>query len=490
MRKLLVVLLCLFSTNALAAIHRYNLRVVSSSSGQRIPQFVLADTEAELPTSSVGEGDFGYAKDTNKFYTYSGAAWASVASAGGAPADAKFIVAELHPDLSSEIAPAGDDRVPLSSSASAVSWVAIPDCDAGFQSLTYDTGTNTFTCLNIAHPLMRSARHSDTSDADPDGDTVILSDGSTWKAALVPDCDADNQTLAYDQTTHAFSCGDDDTGSGGSPLTTDGDIYYRAAGADARLPKGTTDQVLTMVASGGPGSEMPTWQSPTFAPDSPAYWVSSGHLGLTGEQDMGTIGTGLILNTVTFGIGTPSQYAGTTCTNQFVRSLNNSGAATCNTVSLTADVTGTLPVANGGERSTMMRLAANSALSTTTFTNLTGFSMSLAASTNYSFLCRFFTTANAATVGVQFEIDYSGTLTAGQVNFQGPGTATTLLWISDTTASFTFQPTASQGNVAGTVELSGTLEVNTSGTLQFQHASETATLTTVLRGSFCEILRH
>jgi hypothetical protein len=38
----------------------------------------------------------------------------------------------------------------------------------------------------------------------------------------------------------------------------------------------------------------------------------------------------------------------TTCTAQFIRSLAASGAGTCATVSLTADVTGALPVANGG----------------------------------------------------------------------------------------------------------------------------------------------
>ena len=37
-----------------------------------------------------------------------------------------------------------------------------------------------------------------------------------------------------------------------------------------------------------------------------------------------------------------------TCTNQFVRAMSAAYVATCNTVSLTADVTGTLPVANGG----------------------------------------------------------------------------------------------------------------------------------------------
>lgn len=54
------------------------------------------------------------------------------------------------------------------------------------------------------------------------------------------------------------------------------------------------------------------------------------------------------------GIGEVVEYSGTTCTNQFVRSLNGAGVATCETVSLTADVTGTLPVANGGTGSTTL----------------------------------------------------------------------------------------------------------------------------------------
>jgi len=48
------------------------------------------------------------------------------------------------------------------------------------------------------------------------------------------------------------------------------------------------------------------------------------------------------------GSGGFSAYAGATCTNQFVRSLSAAIAATCETVSLTADVTGILPIANGG----------------------------------------------------------------------------------------------------------------------------------------------
>ncbi len=74
------------------------------------------------------------------------------------------------------------------------------------------------------------------------------------------------------------------------------------------------------------------------------YWTGAADGTLTAEKNLGALSTGLVKNTS----GVPSQYAGTSCTNQFPRSLNNSGAATCASVSMSADVTGTLPEANGG----------------------------------------------------------------------------------------------------------------------------------------------
>ena len=59
--------------------------------------------------------------------------------------------------------------------------------------------------------------------------------------------------------------------------------------------------------------------------------------------------------------GSLGEYAGSSCTNQFVRSLNGAGVATCATVSLTADVSGDLPFSN------LAQVAANSVLG-----NITG----------------------------------------------------------------------------------------------------------------------
>lgn len=90
------------------------------------------------------------------------------------------------------------------------------------------------------------------------------------------------------------------------------------------------------------------------APTDAQYWVGAANGSLSAEKDLSALSTGLVINTS----GTPSAYAGTSCTNQFPRSLNASGAATCasvanaditnSTIDLTTKVTGALPVANGG----------------------------------------------------------------------------------------------------------------------------------------------
>lgn len=92
-----------------------------------------------------------------------------------------------------------------------------------------------------------------------------------------------------------------------------------------------------------------TWATPidtVGAPTNVGYWVDTANATLTAERNLGGLTTGLVLNTVTTGTGVPSAYAGTSCTNQFPRSLNASGVATCASVALGADVSGNLPVGN------------------------------------------------------------------------------------------------------------------------------------------------
>lgn len=74
------------------------------------------------------------------------------------------------------------------------------------------------------------------------------------------------------------------------------------------------------------------------APVDATYITRTANTTLTSEFAMGTLASGLVHNTTT--TGTPTIYAGTACTNQFVRSLNSSGTATCASVVLGTDTTG------------------------------------------------------------------------------------------------------------------------------------------------------
>lgn len=141
-----------------------------------------------------------------------------------------------------------------------------------------------------------------------------------------------------------------------------------------------------------------------------------------------------------------------------------------------------------------VRLAANSALSTTTKTNLTGMAFTLAANTHYTFDCSFWNTSNATAVGVQFAVTFTGTTTEHRLVFRAPSgvsPSTVATTGSNAALPISFDSTTSQGNQTGVSELEGWLNVSgTGGVLQFQHGSETATLTTVLGGSRCNLQRY
>lgn len=123
--------------------------------------------------------------------------------------------------------------------------------------------------------------------------------------------------------------------------------------------------VVTLDSAGGGGGG--------GAPTNATYITQTANATLTNEQALSSLSTGVVkvttgtgaLSTAVSGTdyapptsgtalqagngsGGFSAYAGTSCTNQFPRSLSAAGAATCASVALGTDVSGTLAAGNGG----------------------------------------------------------------------------------------------------------------------------------------------
>jgi hypothetical protein len=224
-------------------------------------------------------------------------------------------------------------------------------------------------------------------------DAVVVSDGTSWNITALPNClDVGGAHLNYVAATNSFVCGTSGGGTGtvtsvamtvpsflsvtGSPVTTSGTLALAL----------TTQTANTHLAgpSSGPGVGVPTFRTlvlgdlpagvgtvtsiATSAPLTGGTITGTGTIGITVPTCADTGGQHLNFSGSAFSCGTTSTgsppggssgnlqtnngsggfgaFAGTSCTNQFIRSQNASGVATCATVSLTSDITGNLPVAN------------------------------------------------------------------------------------------------------------------------------------------------
>lgn len=126
-------------------------------------------------------------------------------------------------------------------------------------------------------------------------------------------------------------------------------ITVNCTGAGVTCTQSGSTWTLTVGGGGGGG-----------APTSATYITQTPDATLSAEQALSALATGIVVNTTATGVLTI--YTGATCTNQFVRALSASGAATCASVSLTSDVTGTLAQGNGGTGAGALNCAAGERL--------------------------------------------------------------------------------------------------------------------------------
>lgn len=285
--------------------------------------------------------------------------------------------------------------------------------------------------------------------------------------------------------------------------------------------------VATLTVSGGGGG----------APTDATYWTGSAHASLSAEHNLGGLSTGLVLNTA----GTPSAYAGTSCTNQFPRSLNGSGTATCASVSMANDITGTLGAGNGGtglttttddtthvangsaweakalpscSNGTTSKLLYDTASNTfscgtdqtsaggsmtvlkvtgdvsggAAYADIAGLTMSVSSGTTYQFTCELMTTQGTAADMVWVSVNGPATTFLRYSTILA--TSATAFDTDNHTAYDSTTGLATAGaTVAGLVQrIVGQVLPSASGTLAFRVRREAGAGTiTVLRGSFCTV---
>lgn len=134
----------------------------------------------------------------------------------------------------------------------------------------------------------------------------------------------------------------------GTPQATYRAVTINCVGAGVTCTQSGTTMTVT-VAGGGGG-----------APTTATYITQTPDATLSNEQALSALATGIVVNTTATGVLTI--YTGATCTNQFIRALSAAGVATCASVSLTSDVTGTLAQGNGGTGAGSLNCAAGERL--------------------------------------------------------------------------------------------------------------------------------
>lgn len=186
-----------------------------------IPQFIVADLEAELPSNGVREGDLAYTKDSDKFLKRTGAAWVEVAGGGGgAPTGAQYWTGAADGTLTNEHNLGALGTGVVLNTAGTPSAYAGTSCTAQFPRSLNASGVATCAKVVLTGGIsdvtgILPPANGGTGQSTPTDDRILIGDGANWLQVTVPDCDADTEVLQYRQSDNTWLCGDDDTGAGG-----------------------------------------------------------------------------------------------------------------------------------------------------------------------------------------------------------------------------------------------------------------------------------
>lgn len=138
---------------------------------------------------------------------------------------------------------------------------------------------------------------------------------------------------------------------------------------------------------------------------------------------------------------------------------------------------------------TILRVTADRQNTTTTFANVTNLTLTVNASTAYTFHCQLHYTTAVGTTGLQLSINGPASPTAMRYSVHIATTATAVHNSSQLAYDTVVNPATSLGTTALPAEIFGTLENGlNAGTLAIRFRSEiNASAVNILRGSFCVV---
>jgi hypothetical protein len=140
----------------------------------------------------------------------------------------------------------------------------------------------------------------------------------------------------------------------------------------------------------------------------------------------------------------------------------------------------------GGSTGTIARVTADRATTSAAFSDVTDLTFAIAASTTYSFTCELAYTTAASTTALQLAINGPASPTAMQYSVFTTTAAVAVHGAVQTAYDTVTNPATGGGATALPVRITGTLENVNSGTLAIRFRTEVAASTvTILRGGWC-----